>query len=176
MQYGRGARRSHPVVVTHYTAMRGFSFRGMRVPYNVSFGKSPECINKYPPMVRQSMGITNLDTVTLDNGLVLSNSYVTLTSIQPTFPNGVEPLSLSWVYDAFGNKSFSGDVTLFTYASKERKDAGFKPLQCNRVTVPADAFARTAFGIVYENIRAAVYTNSTVDDGADFPPPPPPPP
>lgn len=114
------------------------------------------------------MGITNFDTITLNSGLVMSNCYVTLSAGPPDFPNAADPLVFTWTYDAHGNKTFFGNVTVYTYASKTLKDEGFKPLQRQRVTVPANAFAATAFAAVYSNIQMAIYKNSTSDDGSDF--------
>lgn len=114
------------------------------------------------------MGITNLNPITTNSGLVMSNTYVSLTAGPPEFPNVADPLNFTWTYDALGKKSFFGNVTVFTYGSKALKDAGFRPIQRLRVTVPADAFAATAFSAVYANIQQAIYTNSTQDDGADF--------
>lgn len=108
------------------------------------------------------MGITNPDMMTLQSGAQLSNCYLSFTPGPVTFPFQPSPLTFSWTLDGDGVKHFLANGTLFTYISREGKNAGMAPLQQQQVSIPADASAAGVFSVFYASLMAQ-YHSATSD-------------
>lgn len=98
--------------------------------------------------------------MTLDSGVQMTNCYITLTSNAPAFPTTADPIVIRWLYDATGAKSYNRVITYYVYASKALKDAGFKPLQTNKVEYSASTSAQGVLTSVYGNLKALYYPNA----------------
>lgn len=115
------------------------------------------------------MGFTNLDEMTFDSGLKMTNCYISMTSGPPPFPSQAESIRLSWTYDpTTGAKSYHRDLTVYVYGSKALKDAGCEPIQTTRLDIPANAYAQGVLTSVYSNLNQSMYTHTTADDKTDM--------
>lgn len=99
------------------------------------------------------MGIQNLDSMTLTNGLTLSNCYLSFTPGAVQFPLSPNPLTFSWTVDTHGIKTFSAGGTLYVHTSKACKDAGCVPLQTSQFSMAGDALAQSVFGTFYATLQ-----------------------
>lgn len=112
------------------------------------------------------MGIVNLDVMTLNSGIQLSNCYITVTPGLPTFPMNASPIIFEWIYDANGNRSYTRLVTVYVYVSKAAWEGGYLPIQSTRVRFPAQD-AIEVLHSVYTDIKNKLFLNASSDDGAD---------
>lgn len=108
------------------------------------------------------MGLTNLDVLTLTNGMKLSDCYLSYTS----GPSGTQsyhpPLSFTWSVDSSGVRHFFANGTLYVYLSKAAKAAGNTPLQIQQVSIPADS-SSSGVSSVFNAALLTEYVNGVVD-------------
>lgn len=114
------------------------------------------------------MGFVNLDAMTLDSGVIMTNCYISLTPSEPAFPFSADPIVIHWTYDSSGEKSYTRDITYYTYASKAARDAGFSPVQTTKVRFPATPSAQGVLTSVYGNLASLYFPNASADDQADM--------
>lgn len=110
------------------------------------------------------MGLTNPDSMIMNNGCQLSNCYLSFTP-GPTPFNTIpitQPLTFSRTVDTFGSNHFFANGTVYIYLDQVSKETGLCPIQTQFLSIPADASSAGVYSVFYAALQSQ-YPNGVVD-------------
>jgi hypothetical protein len=111
------------------------------------------------------MGIINHSAITFDNGLEISDCYLSFTSGPVPFPLSPPPITISWVADENGTdgrfKTFRLSGMLFIHANYNAKIGGSRPIETRLIDLGADHVAVESGASVIDAVFQVLYTHLT---------------